>query len=460
VAIFGIAFAIAVYAAIGERQPATQSARPSRFDPKAVLESIGSKVQQVRLAKQDYVVEADRQLTYEDGSTKLVGVRIKIPQREGRDVMISGNEAQAGKDQKELHLTGAVKLASSDGFEVVTDSASFDQESGVLVAPGAVEFKKGGLSGSGVGMTYDDNQEILSLTEMAHVLMKAEDGTLTTEFTSGAATLARHDHLELIGNVHALREQQVLEADHGLARLTPDEEHVTFIELRGNSRVAGGKAFDSMSARDIDLAYSDDGSVLQRVVLNGGGAIAMTGQNGAMGRQFIGDTLSLAFAPDESLTSADGLGSVRVNLPGAAGTPGRTVTSRAFDAKGEPGAGLTSARFTENVEYREEGQRGAAARTAQSRAPRRRVCAGCGYQCALHRHGQIRRAGSAGVGRAGAIRPRQRHAAALAKRRRRRTARCRCPDHDRRRRHRRRAAGPPDDRERQRENDAAPAGHQ
>src|SRR6185436_2179914 len=112
---------------------------------------------------------------------------------------------------------------------------------------------------------------------------------------------------------------------------------------------------------------SDDGSVLQRVVLNGGGAIAMTGQNGAMGRQFIGDTLSLAFAPDETLTSADGLGSVRVNLPGAAGAPGRTVTSRAFEAKGEPGAGLTSARFTEDVEYREEGQRGAAARTAKSR---------------------------------------------------------------------------------------------
>src|SRR3954466_14291171 len=173
VAIFGIAFAIVVYAAIGERKPATPVAPLSRFDPRAVLESIGSKVQQVRLAKQDYVVEADRQLTYEDGSTKLVGVRIRIPDREGRDVTISGREAQStGSEQKELTLTGDVKLASSDGFEVTTDTASFDQNTGMLTAPGAVMFHKAGLSGDGVGMTYDNNNSILSLTEMAHVMMR------------------------------------------------------------------------------------------------------------------------------------------------------------------------------------------------------------------------------------------------------------------------------------------------
>ena len=44
---------------------------------------------------------------------------------------------------------------------------------------------------------------------------------------------------------------------------------MTFIELRGNARVAGGGAFDSMSARDIDLDYTDDGVTLERVALRG-----------------------------------------------------------------------------------------------------------------------------------------------------------------------------------------------
>ena len=366
VAIFGIVFAVVVYAAIGERQASTPAAPLSRFDPRAVLESIGSKVQQLSLAKQDYVVEADRQLTYEDGTTKLIGVRIRIPNRDGRDVTISGREAQTADDQKEIQLVGDVKLSSSDGFEVTTETASFDQNTGMLMAPGAVSFRKGGLSGDGVGMTYDNNNEILSLADMAHVMMRGEDDVVTVEFTSGAATLVRHDHLELIGTMEARRDEQVLEADHGLARLSEDEKNITFIELRGNSRVSGGGAFDAMSARDIDLDYSDDGEALERVVLTGGGAIAMAGKNGVNGRQFIGDTLDLAFAPDNSLTKAAGRGDVRVDLPGAANAAARSVKAQSFDATGEPGKGLTLARFAERVEYREEAQGKSGSRSATS----------------------------------------------------------------------------------------------
>jgi LPS export ABC transporter protein LptC len=366
VAIFGIVFAIVVYAAIGERQATTSAAPPSRFDPKAILESIGSKVQQVRLAKQDYVVEADRQLTYEDGTTKLVGVRIRVPDREGRTITISGREAQTANEQKELQLTGEVKLSSSDGFEVTAEAASFDQNTGMLTAPGAVAFHKGGLSGSGVGMSYDNNKEILSLTEMATVTMRNAEEVVTLAFSSGAATLARHDHLELSGGMHVQRGEQMLEADHGVARLSENEEIVTFIELRGSSRVSGGGAFDSMSANDIDLDYSDDGQILERVLLTGSGAIAMLANGSGSGRQFIGDTLDLAFAPDQSLTNVTGRGNVRVDLPGTADAAARSVTSQSFDATGEAGKGLTVARFADRVEYREEAQGKGAPRSATS----------------------------------------------------------------------------------------------
>jgi LPS export ABC transporter protein LptC len=366
VAIFGIVFAIVVYAAIGERQATTSAAPPSRFDPKAILESIGSKVQQVRLAKQDYVVEADRQLTYEDGTTKLVGVRIRIPDREGRTITISGREAQTANEQKELQLTGEVKLSSSDGFEVTAEAASFDQSTGMLTAPGAVAFHKGGLSGSGVGMSYDNNNEILALTEMASVTMRNAEEMVTMAFTSGAATLARHDHLELSGGMQVQRGEQMLEADHGVARLSENEEIVTFIELRGRSRVSGGGAFDSMSANDIDLDYSDDGQILERVLLTGSGAIAMLAKNGGSGRQFIGETLDLAFAADQSLTTVTGRGNVRVDLPATADAAARSVTAQSFDATGEAGKGLTVARFADRVEYREEAQGKSAPRSATS----------------------------------------------------------------------------------------------
>ena len=371
VAVFGIAFAIVVYATIGERHTSAPAARPSRLDPRAILESAGAAFQQFQAARQDYVIEADRQLTYEGGATKFIGVTIKVRQRAGRDFVVSGREAQAGENQKELEITGDVKLAASDGFVATTDRATFNEADATVRVAGPVSFQKGRMTGSGIGMTYDQNTDVLSLAEQARVTLTDETGKVVTEFRSASAILARlENYLALEGNVHALRGEQVLEADQGRALLSEDDEHITFIELRGAARVVGGSAFRSMTARDIDLDYTDDGATLERVGLTGDGAIVMSREDGESGRQFAGDSLDLTFAPDASLTRAVGRGNVRVELPGAQGSPARSVKAQTFEATGEPGKDLTAARFSDQVEYREEARGGRAPRMAHSSALR------------------------------------------------------------------------------------------
>ena len=370
--LFGIGFAIIVYAAMGERRGATPMERPARLDPRAIIESAGAAFQQFRASKQDYVIEADRQLTYEGGATKFIGVTIRVRNRGGRDFTVSGGEAEAGENRQQLEITGKVTLTASDGFTVTAERATFTESDSTVRIPGAVAFHKGGMSGAGTGMTYNQATDVLSLAADAHVVVTDEAGRPQTEFTSGTATLARHEkYLALEGNVHALRGAQVLEADHGVARLSDNEESITLIELRGNARVSGGTAFNSMRARDIDLDYTDDGATLERVALRGGGAIVMNGDDeGATGRQFTGETLDLAFAADSSLTGVVGRDKVRVDLPGVDGMPARRVTAQAFDGAGEPGKGLTAARFTEQVEYREAPPTGQPSRTARSDALR------------------------------------------------------------------------------------------
>ena len=354
---------------MGERATQTVAPPPQRSDPNAIIESSGNVLQQVRGSRQDYLIEAERQLTYANGATKLIGVKITVRNRGGRDYVVTGREATAGENQKELQLAGGVTLAASDGFIVHADTATFSEENGVMTAPGAVTFERDRMMGSGVGMSYDKNSDILMLADQSHVMLTDEHGNTTMEFTSGKSTFARMAHtLALEGNVHALRGEQVIDAVQGLAHLTEDEQHVTDIELRGNSRVVGGGAgVDSMSARDIDLHYADDGETLERVGLLGGGAVAMTGQGGSAGRQIIGDTLDIALAPDGSLTKATGNGNVRFDLPGSPESPGRSIRARTLDAAGAAGKGLTAATFTDNVEYREESGRSSAARVATSR---------------------------------------------------------------------------------------------
>ena len=154
--------------------------------------------------------------------------------------------------------------------------------------------------------------------------MVDEQGATTLDFTSGSAVLDRfHDVLTLDGKVHVLRDMQVMDADRATAHLAPNDEFVTFIEMRGNSRVAGGGGtLDAMSARDIDLDYTDDGKLLERAALIGMAGLTMTGANGAAGRQLIGDSIEVKLAADGAVTSATGRENVRHGSPGGRREPG------------------------------------------------------------------------------------------------------------------------------------------
>ena len=377
-AIFGIAFAGVVFFAIGEREPPTAAPAVERVDPAAVIEAAGCEISRVTALRQDFKVRCDRQLAYEDGTSKLFGVRIEVRERQGRDFVIAGDEAVADETSREITLSGRVTLTASDGFELLTDAASFREADGVVRSPGAVSFGRGLMSGRGIGMTYDRNADVLTILRDAHVRLVDETGATSGEFAAGGATLARQqDYLSLEGTVHAIRGEQTIDADRARANLTEREEAITSIELRGNARVAGGSsAFDAMSARDIDLVYAADGETLERVGLTGGASIGLTGAAGAAGsstppaagRRMMGESLALTLATDGSVTSATGRDGVQLDLPAGEGTPARQVRARVLDATGEAGRGMTSAAFRDDVQFREEPGEGRPPRTALSQA--------------------------------------------------------------------------------------------
>jgi len=369
VAIFGIAVAAVVFFAVGEREKPAAAPPPSRLDPAAIMETSECVLKRTTGTRKDFTVTCDRYLAYENETGKLLGPRIEIRERQGRDFLITGAEALLNNKSREIALSNNVRLLASDGFELSTAAATFNEKEGIVRAPGAVSFKKGAMSGTGVGMTYDKNTDVLTIVEKAHVRMVDEGDNTTGEFAAGTATLARvENYLALDRVVHALRGEQTIDADRATARLTENEQAITAIELRGNSRVAGGSAaFDSMSARDVDLDYADDGTTIERVVLTGSGAIALKGQNGAAGRQMMGESLTIALAPDGSVTSAAARERSQLDLPADAGTASRQVRAKNFDATGEPGKGLTGAQFSEDVEFREDAPDRTAPRTARSR---------------------------------------------------------------------------------------------
>ena len=138
-AIFGIVFAGFVYRSIGERRAPPPVQPVDRLDPQAISEAKGSSAEQIRGTKREFEIKSERFLSYGDGSTKYFNIEITV-RRDERVFVVTAKEASAGANEVELALTGGVKVKVSDGLELLTDHATFNQNEAVARAPGDVTF--------------------------------------------------------------------------------------------------------------------------------------------------------------------------------------------------------------------------------------------------------------------------------------------------------------------------------
>ena len=353
VAIFAVGFAVMLAFAFKRRAPAPPPVVTSRTDPNSVVESTSGRVVKVKGAREDVSIEYDKQLTYKDGSTKLQGVKIVTTQRDGgRTFTVTGKEGSAAQNESAYTLHGDVRLLASDGLSAVTEHATFTESDGMVRAPGPVAFSRKELTGSGIGMTYDNNQDVLVVLDQAHVKVTGRGGGGTTEITSATATLARRDrYVRFDQTIKALRAGQIIEADSAVAHLSEDEERLESVELRGHSRVTASNiapgALQSVTGRDMDLKYGPDGESLEHVLITGDAVLQLAGQKSASGRQIKATILDIGLAADGSTPVAViGREAVQLTFQAEQGVGSRTITAMNLDARGEPGKGLTKALFT------------------------------------------------------------------------------------------------------------------
>ncbi|MSO45372.1 MAG: LPS export ABC transporter periplasmic protein LptC [Acidobacteria bacterium] len=362
VGLFAVAFAIVVALALRRRAPVPAAAPVVRTDPGAVVETTGGRIARFRLSREDVRVEYDRQLSYADGSTKLVGVRIVTDDRGGgRSFTVTGREAQIGKNDSTITVTGDVHLTASDGMSARAERATYADADGIVRAPGPVEFARGRFTGAGEGMTYDNRADIFRLLDQSVVHIAAAGASGAAEISSGASEFDRRGkQIRFEGGVKVQREGQAMETATAVAYLNDDETLIERLELRERSRitrvnpVVGGLRV--MGGRDMNLKYREDGETLEQVGIIGSAAIELAGEAGQAGRQIAANTIDMTLASDGSTPeSLAGREAAQLTLPAEAGAPARTIRSTNVDATGETGRGLTTARFNGNVQYRERG---------------------------------------------------------------------------------------------------------
>ncbi len=265
---------------------------------------------------------------------------------------------QSGDDLKTAHFVGSVKL-TSEGTEVTTEEATYDQAESMLKIPGAVAFKRARMQGTGVGATYDFNREVLWLLAKPHVTVAADDkGQGALDATAEAIGMAKLEHyLKLTRSAHIKGEGRDIDADEITIFLTEDDQRARLLQLRGNSRIVGSGDSggpQNMSARDIDLTYADDGRTLQHSQLVENAVVQLPGEKAGPGKRIAGKTIDLAMSPDgKTVTNLNAAENVQVDLPPDGDAPAKRIRSATLTATGAPETGLQSATFGGNIEYRE-----------------------------------------------------------------------------------------------------------
>jgi LPS export ABC transporter protein LptC len=370
IAVVGVLFAVFVWRELRRRDPAPAAAPVVRTDPVAVVETTGGELGRFKGSREDVRVASKTQLTYTDGSSKLLGVTIVTDERNGsRTFTITAKEGHIAKNETTIALDGNVRIAGSDAMTAVTEHATYADSDGTVRAPGPVEFERGRIKGTGVGMTWDKTLDVLTILDQAVVHVAPDGkGAGAAAVTSGSAAFARRDkYIRFERQVRIERGTQVTEADAAVAYLSDDGNHIETLDMKEHSRITSSKtspgALQALSSRDMNLKYAADGEILEHALITSEAMIQLAGEEGKPGRQIAANVIDITLAPDGSTPVAlAGRDNVQLTFPPEPGTPGRTIRATSLDAKGEPGRGLTRALFTGNAQYRERG--GSVDRTA------------------------------------------------------------------------------------------------
>jgi lipopolysaccharide export system protein LptA len=364
IAVFIVVFAGFVFLALRKSGSVPPKAEKLKFDDQAVVQSVGgSDWKRVVNGKVAFSIRCETQKTYEDGRNFCQHATITLPDRDGRTITITSDEAEAAKpadgttDFSTVNVRGNVKLRTSDDLVLTCNEGSYNAKDGMMQVPGPVTFTRGRMTGKGTGATYDRDRDVLWILADANISVVPDaTGGGALQATSGTAGLARADHyIRLSKAAHVVADNRTIDADDLTATLTPDDQKIQVMQLRGNSRIVGtGAGAQSMSAKDIDLTYAPDGRTLQTSKLMEQSVVQLPSDGGA--RRITARMIDMTMSPDgATVTQLNATENVVLDLPAQAAMPAKTIKASTLVAAGEGGAGLQTATFEGAVDYREVG---------------------------------------------------------------------------------------------------------
>jgi lipopolysaccharide export system protein LptA len=207
---------------------------------------------------------AAKDIAYEDGRHELEKVDLTAFDERGKSLRIVSDRGSYLRDQSLVTFSANVKVRSSDGLEVTTETIIYEQLSEIARTEVPVQFRHGEISGSSVGATLRGKDHVLTLPQSPHVISAGSDPNKKAppvEIRGDRAEYVEKDGtVKFEGNVNVTQGERHARADLATGFVNPQTKKLERIEARGNSRLESrekGKASDAES-RDMDFFFDEE----------------------------------------------------------------------------------------------------------------------------------------------------------------------------------------------------------
>jgi lipopolysaccharide transport protein LptA len=329
----------------------------------------------------------------EGGSVRLLGVEATFPfVREGRasTATITADECLYQAQPQEASFRGNVHVRTDDGLELDTERLDYEADAGVARTDEAVRFRRGGSSGSALGLDYRSEGGRLDLKADVKLRLEDEAGP-PTDIEAGSARVTRDERRVVFdGGTHVrqgareLRSQRLqiffAEGTDAIDRVAAIED----VDLRvgpgaplpGGAVAGGGEK--RLRCRKLQMFFRAKGILSEAIAINPASLDVLPGRRDAQERRRLeAHRIRFLFDEEGRLVSLDAkggnppaLGTVLTTQPnGSRPAPGRRVESRFLVSRLDPLSGaVRDATFTDNVTFTEPGRKAWAGRAVHDEA--------------------------------------------------------------------------------------------
>src|SRR5215510_12709771 len=271
---------------------------------------------------------AAKDVAYEDGRHELEKVELTaFDIEQGKSLRVVSDRGVYLRDQSQGTFSGNVRVRSSDGLEVLTETIIYEQQSAIARTEVPVRFRHGEVSGTSVGATLRCKDHVLTLPQSPHVVITDPDPKKTdaqpVEIRGDRGEYVEKDGtVKFEGNVNVTQGERQGRADLATGFVNTQTKKIERIEMRGNSRLESrekGKASEAQS-RDMDFFFDE-----QRRLKNSAayGAARVRSLEPDSPREITAERIDISYKPNDKgsvmqLINAQGRAVMRLEaVPGS-----------------------------------------------------------------------------------------------------------------------------------------------